>query len=129
MRHGAYDGGEDESDVELRSDLAALSAGREPSALLRVRTIAALRERGLLDPAPVRRGRDLRDGRRRVARAVGFVAAASVVFLAGGTVGYSLALSRTARRSGAVAVRIAAETVPATQSAPQVVADRHIVWF
>jgi hypothetical protein len=96
-----------------RSRLDALPRARVPSDLLKTRTLAALRERKLARRRP----------RSVIAKGVWLAVAASLVFVAGGLVGYRVALTRVETQA-----RLA---VVSTESpAPRLTnTTEHVVWF
>ena len=104
------------TEAEL-AQLTALPSERASGELLRARTIQALRDRELL----VSRNRSARQW-------VAGIAAAALVFAAGGLAGYRLALSRLAA-SGATA-RVAAQVQQTdVPNAGEPTEERHVVWF
>ena len=112
MRDHEQRGAEEWTESE-RTRLNSLPRHRAPSASLKARTLSELRGRGL-----VRQRTGL-----RVSRAAWVVVAASLVFVAGGFVGYRLALTRL--KTEARLATAAAESSPSDRSTNA----EHVVWF
>jgi hypothetical protein len=102
---------------------------REPSRLLRVRTLAVLHDRGLVMPNGSTRPAVHRSASPRFGRLFAIAAGVALVFVAGGAVGYRLALSRAVARSGDGPVRVAAKSTAPFVAVTQRTVERHVVWF
>jgi len=96
-----------------KSRLDSLPRARTPSDLLKTRTVVELRQRGLVTHR----------ASASVSRAALIVVAASLVFVAGGVVGYRLALTRV--EAQARLATVAPESEPDARSANA----EHVVWF
>jgi hypothetical protein len=123
-----HDDRDDETPARIGADgdsLGALVHERVPSAELRARTVSALRERDLLVPPASVRVRRRSAGMRRM---LVYLTAASLVFAAGGVVGYRMAIGAT-RSASATAPRIAADVTPVRDARVPADPNRQVVWF
>ena len=103
----------DEWTTTEKARLDSLPRARVPSDLLKTRTVTELRKNGLVRQQPGS----------AISRAVWIAIVASVVFVAGGFVGYRLAQTRFAAQ-----VRLATIAAEFSRQNPSMAAE-HVVWF